>query len=80
MTILGVSNGGRSSNGMAKRVPGGPVPTLDARVTLGVGSVDDCFGEPTALIDQYLDEPRLDVRLVGLDEIATHPGTCALSR
>jgi hypothetical protein len=36
-----------------------------------------CLGGPTALIDGYLNEPRLQVRRVGLDEGATPPGYVA---
>jgi hypothetical protein len=37
-----------------------------------------CLGGSTALIDRFLDEPRLEVRRVGIDEDATPPGHVAL--
>jgi hypothetical protein len=36
-----------------------------------------CLGGPTPLIDQFLAQPLLDVRQVGLDEDATPPGHVA---
>jgi hypothetical protein len=36
-----------------------------------------CLGGPTALIDQFLNQPQLEVRRVGLDEDATPPGHVA---